>query len=150
MLAIFGREGVDLATRWIAPEEGSLVERAFRLFLNYDGNGGRVVGDSVRAVSADIDALGAYAVDVPGQRTMVLLFNKDTTANTAQIALNGNYRGQWQAYRFDAANDVAQVASGNIDGTSISLADLPARSANLLVLPAGGVPAERLFGNGFE
>ena len=98
VLAIFGREGVDLATRWEAPEPGSRVERAFRLFLDYDGNGSRVEGDSVRATSANVDALGAYAVDLPNQRTMILLFNKDTAANTAQIALNGDRSGAWQLY----------------------------------------------------
>ena len=38
-LAIFGREGVDLATRWVAPAPGSRVEDAFRLYLDYDGAG---------------------------------------------------------------------------------------------------------------
>jgi hypothetical protein len=150
VLAIFGREGVDLATRWVAPAAGSRVERAFRMFLDYDGQGSRVVGDSVRAVSANVDALGAYAVDLPGQRTMVLLFNKDTAANTAQIMLEAPRNGPWQLYRFDAASDVAQVATGSIAGASISVANLPARSASLLVLPAGGGPAGRVFANGFE
>lgn len=150
VLAIFGREGVDLATRWVAPATGSLVERAFRLFLDYDGNGSRVEGSSVRATSADVDALGAYAVDLPNQRTMILLFNKDTAANTAQIGLNGTHTGAWQLYRFDAGHDLAQVATGTIAGNSISLANLPARSANLLVLPAGVVPDGRIFANGFE
>src|SRR5690606_38652116 len=58
-LWIFAREGVDVAARWVAPLENSLVERAFRLYLDFDGEGGRVSGDSVRALSADIDALGA-------------------------------------------------------------------------------------------
>jgi hypothetical protein len=150
LLAIFGREGVDLATRWVAPAEGSLVERAFRLFLDYDGQGSRVVGDSVRAVSANVDALGAYAVDLPGQRTMLLLFNKSTVANTAQITLDSARNGAWQLYRFTAASDVSQVASGNIAGASITVANLPARSANLLVLPAGAVVDDGIFANGFE
>ncbi len=150
LLAIFGREGVDLATRWVAPAAGSLVERAFRLFLDYDGQGSRVVGDSVRAVSADADALGAYAVDLPGQRTMLLLFNKSTVANTAQITLDAARNGAWQLYRFSAASDVSQVANGNIAGASITLANLPARSANLLVLPAGAVVGGGIFANGFE
>jgi len=151
VLAIFGREGVDLATRWIAPKPGSRVERAFRLFLDYDGQGSRVVGDSIRAVSASVDQLGSYAVDLPGQRTMVLLFNKDTVAHTAQIALDAPRNGNWQLYRFDAASDVAQAANGSIAGSAISVASLPARSASLLVLPAGAATGTgRVFANGFE
>jgi hypothetical protein len=41
-LAIFAREGVDLATRWVVPADGSRIEDAFSLYLNYDGAGGRV------------------------------------------------------------------------------------------------------------
>lgn len=151
VLAIFGREGVDLATRWVAPEPNSPAERAFRLYLNYDGQGSRVEGDSIPATSADRDALGAYAVDQPGQRTMVLLFNKATGANTAQIALGRTHSGTWRLYRFTGGSDLAEVASGNVNGNTLTLANLPARSANLLVLPAaasGG--GSRIFWGGFE
>ncbi len=134
---------------WIAPAEGSRVERAFRLFLDYDGQGSRVTGDSVRATSANVDALGAYGVDA-GDRTLVLLFNKDTVAHTAQVTLEAPRNGAWQLYRFDAASDVAQVGSGNIAAASISMANLPPRSATLLVLPAANGVADRIFANGFE
>jgi hypothetical protein len=150
VLAIFGREGVDLATRWVAPTPGSLAERAFRLFLDYDGNGARVVGDSVRALSANVDALGAYAVDLPGQRLMLLLFNKDTQAHTAQLSLAAPLNGAWTLYRFDAGSDVAAAASGSINGSALALANLPPRSANLLVLPAASPGDADIFGNGFE
>ena len=57
-LAIFGREGVDVATRWVAPEPGTRVVDSFRLFLDYDGAGSRAVGDSVRAASGDVEDVG--------------------------------------------------------------------------------------------
>ena len=79
-LAIFAREGVDLAARWGAPAAGSKVERAFRLFLNYDGSGGAVAGDSVAAASANVDQIGAYAFRLYARRNMLLLTNKDTSA----------------------------------------------------------------------
>jgi hypothetical protein len=149
-MAIFAREGVDLATRWVAPAVGSRVERAFRLFLDYDGNGSRVEGHSVRAQSADIDALGAYAVKLDGQRLMLLLVNKDTVPHTAQIGLAAALDGPWTLYRFDAASDVAAVQSGSIDGSALTLANLPARSASLLVLPSGDGPPAGIFDDGFE
>jgi hypothetical protein len=52
VLAVLGREGVDLATRWVVPASGSKTEEAFRLFLDYDGAGGRALGDRVRASSS--------------------------------------------------------------------------------------------------
>src|SRR5690606_37427637 len=62
VLALFAREGVDLATRWVSPAEGSKVEDAFRLFLDHDGDNGRIEGDSVRAQSPDIDRVCAFAI----------------------------------------------------------------------------------------
>ncbi|HMM66476.1 MAG TPA: glycoside hydrolase family 44 protein [Dokdonella sp.] len=145
-LAIFAREGVDLAARWVAPVQGSLVERAFRMYLDYDALGGKVAGDSVRAVSADVDNLGAYAVHQPGSRVMVLLFNKATTATTAAINLGRAVSGSWKLYQFSASSDLGLAGSGTINGSSISVAGLPPRSASLLVLP----DSDSIFVDGFD
>ncbi len=37
-LGIFAREGLDLATRWALSNDGPLVDDAFLLYRNYDGN----------------------------------------------------------------------------------------------------------------
>lgn len=147
LLAIFGREGVDMATRWVAPPTGSAVERAFRLYLDYDGAGSQVTGHSVRASSADVDALGAYAVDAGGGRLMVLLFNKATTATTAPITFAAAQAGSWRLFRMIGSSGPAQVTTGTIAGSTLTLTDLPARSAALLVID-GANP--RIFANGFE
>ena len=80
VLGIFAREGVDLATRWTAPLVNGFNERAFRLFLNFDGAGSKVQGNSVKATTANIDQIGAYAFH-GGGRLMILLTNKDTAAH---------------------------------------------------------------------
>jgi len=145
-LAIFARERVDVAARWVAPASGSLVERAFRLFLDFDGAGGRIEGFSTRAISADIDSLGAYAVHAPGQRMMLLLFNKATTTTTAAINLGRSFNGAWKLYQFTGTSNLAQVGAGTINGAAINLSGLPARSASLLVLPESDV----IYANGFD
>jgi hypothetical protein len=108
--------------------------------------GGKVAGDSVRAVSADVDNLGAYAVHQPGSRVMVLLFNKATTATTAAINLGRAVSGSWKLYQFSAATDLGLAGSGTINGSSISVAGLPPRSASLLVLP----DSDSIFVDGFD
>jgi hypothetical protein len=150
VLAIFGREGVDLATRWIAPDPGSLSERAFRLFLDYDGSNTRVLGDSVRATSPNPDELGAYAVHRTGQRLYVLLFNKATLPRDVTVNVSAPLSGAWQAYRFDAVDNVGPSGSGAVNGTSLTLNGLPGRSATLLILPNPGAGGDLLFANGFE
>lgn len=146
LLSIFAREGVDAAARWVAPAANSLVERAFRLYLDYDGQGRRVEGFSVRATSADSEALGAYAVHLPGQRVMLLLFNKATTATTASISLGRRFDGAWRGFRFSATSNLQAFAGGNLAGSTLSIVDMPARSANLIELPE----VDRLFTNGFD
>lgn len=88
-LAIVAREGVDLATRWVAPADGSRIEDAFSLYLNYDGAGGRVQGQSVRASSTNVDQVRAYAIVSPSNILYLLLFNKDTVARTVSASVAG-------------------------------------------------------------
>jgi hypothetical protein len=139
-LAIFGREGVDLATRWVAPADNSRVEDGFLLYLNYDGLGSKVAGDSVRAVSANVDAVGSYAVrSGDGARLYVLLFNKDTAERRADLAfpagaLSGGAASLW---RFDPTHRLAAAGMATPAANAMSLT-LPARSATLAVLPLAG------------
>ncbi|MBS0571194.1 MAG: glycoside hydrolase family 44 protein [Proteobacteria bacterium] len=144
-LAIFAREGVDLATRWIAPVANSPAERGFSIFLNYDGAGGRVQGDSVAATSANVDQIGAYAFHGNG-KTFVLLTNKDTAANDVTVSFNASHFAAWKLYRFVGTGALGQNGSGTLNGATLALAALPARSANLLVVPDDDV----IFKNGFE
>ena len=148
MLALFAREGVDLATRWVAPEQGSKVEDAFRLFLDYDGANGRIEGDSVRATSPDIDRVGAFAFhDAGSGRLFVIRTNKSLEAQTVTLALAQAATGNWTLYGLDGAAPFGPRGSGVIAGDSLVLPAMPARSARLLVLPAGD---DVLFANGFE
>ncbi|MBK6728338.1 MAG: glycoside hydrolase family 44 protein [Xanthomonadales bacterium] len=148
-LAIFGREGVDVATRWVAPETGSLSEDAFRMFLDYDGANTRVLGDSIPATASNGTELGAYAIDQPGQALRIVLINRATAPRDISINLSGTMSGNWQLYRFDAFQRFAQAGNGSINGTTLTLTSVPGRSANLLVLPAS-TTSTAVFADGFE
>lgn len=133
VLAIFGREGVDLATRWVAPEDNSKVEDAFALYLNYDGGGSKITGDSIRATSSNGDVVGAYAIRGPEDRLYVLLFNKDGSPRPATVNVAATVFKPALLYRFDSSTRLA--AAGTI-GPFRSAFDLtlPARSATLMVI----------------
>ncbi|MEM8995134.1 MAG: hypothetical protein AAGF23_10135 [Acidobacteriota bacterium] len=149
VLAVFGREGVDLATRWVAPEPGSKVEDAFELFLDYDGAGSAVQGDSVRATSDRPDDLGTYAVADDGGKLWLVLINRSTASLGAQVAVVGGAApGTASFYRFDAANPLALGGAVAVSAgpTALSL-ELPARSVTLV---EAGVPAGSIFADGFE
>ena len=145
-LAIFGREGVSLATRWTAPEPGTRTVDAFRMFLDYDGANSRVIGTSVRATSSNIDEVSSYAVQADDGRLFVLLFNKATTAKVTQITYATPPTGLMQMYRFDATTRFAP-AGQPIEAT-LSAVNIGPRAALLVVYtPAVETP---LFAHGFE
>ncbi|HEY7512387.1 MAG TPA: glycoside hydrolase family 44 protein [Vicinamibacteria bacterium] len=133
VLAVLGREGVDLATRWVAPSDGSRVEDAFRLYLDYDGLGGRVTGDSVRATSSNVDQVGAYAIR-GGTMLYLLLFNKDTVARTVAVGMAGGWTETAALFRFSAASRLGPAGSGAPAAGVLNLT-LPARSATLATAP---------------
>jgi hypothetical protein len=142
-LAIFGREGVDLATRWVAPAPNTLIEDAFRLYLNYDGAGARVEGESVRAVSGQINDVGAYAIRRSDGRLFLLLFNKATAARTASVTVAGYGNAAVALYRFDGGQRLGSAGGATLNAGAVSL-PLPARSATLAVV-AGAPPVGRRY-----
>jgi hypothetical protein len=141
-LAIFGREGVDLATRWVAPQAGSRVLDAFRLYLDYDGQGHSLSGESVRATSNRVDDVGAYAVRLDASHLALLLFNKATTERTATTVVAGSITGEAKLYRFDDTASLHLAGIFPVSGDSLALA-LPARSASLLLLERPTVSTSR-------
>lgn len=149
LFGIFAREGVDLAARWVAPEPNTRAERAFTLFLDYDGAGAEVQGSSVYAASGNVDQIGAYAF-ADSSRRMVLLTNKTTGPRPVAVSFPSALDGTWKLYGFDAANPVHLIASGTITGTTPTLPSLPAMSASLLVIELAQAPESRVFSNGFE
>jgi hypothetical protein len=131
VLAVLGREGVDLATRWVAPEDGSRVEDAFLLYLNYNGAGGAVTGDSVRATTTNVDQVGSYAVR-NGNTLNLLLFNKDTVQRTVAASVVGGLTQPALLYRFTATSRLASAGSASPTAGVLNLT-LPPRSATLVV-----------------
>lgn len=129
-LAIFGREGLDLANRWVAPADGSRMEDAFLLYLNYDGAGARAFGDSVRAVSSNVDAVGAYALLKPSGTLVLLLFNKDTVVRPVTATIAGAAATAVRLFTFDGSYRLHTSGTAAVSGGSLSL-ELAPRSATL-------------------
>jgi hypothetical protein len=140
-LAIFGREGVDLAARWVAPQAGARLLDAFRLYLDYDGGQSALLGESVRAISSRGDEVGAYAIlRGGGTQVAVLLFNKAVAVRTATVTVAGASSGPVPVYRFDAATALGPAGTLSVSGEEFSI-DLPARSATLVLVSIGELSA---------
>ena len=146
ILAILGREGVDLATRWVAPAAGTKTEEAFRLFLDYDAAGAKALGDHVRASSNDAPYLGAFAIRGHGDELYLLLFNKRNRPRDVQVTIGAAVAGNFALYRFTAATALGPAGSATPAGGVLTLT-LPARSATLA---RGRLATNLIFADRFE
>lgn len=132
VLALFGREGVDLATRWVAPAPGTRVEDAFKLYLNYDGSGSQVQGDSVQTTSSDLNRVGAYAICAQDSTFYLVMINKTTLEQAIPISVAGGLDGDLSVYGFDQTASLEFIGSLTQTGGEFELT-MPARSARLVV-----------------
>jgi len=141
-MAIFGREGVDLATRWVVPSVGSLGEQAFRLYLDYDGLGSVVNGNSVMATTDDLDMIGSYAIynSTTGQVFVYLfnhfVYNNQSTAVT--VTVSGAADGVVTIYGFDTFHSYGQMGTTNIAGGVFTVDTLYSSATLAVVNMAGG------------
>jgi hypothetical protein len=135
VLGIFGREGLDLATRWTCPNSNTPAYNAIKMFRNYDGNKS-VFGDtSVSASVPNPDMLATFAaVRASDGALTVMVINKDS--NFTPVALNlTNFAaaGTAQVWQL-ATNKISSLGSQPFTNNLLART-LPPQSVNLLVLP---------------
>jgi glycosyl hydrolase family 44/Calx-beta domain-containing protein len=146
LLGIFGREGLDMAIRWVVPAAGKPVYKAFQMYRNYDGAKSTFGDTSVSATTARTSAPGVDASDhvavFAAERSSdgaltIMVINKDlkgTTPVTINVAgfATGSAAMVWRL----AANAITQPPDVPVDAAALPLT-LPAQSVTLLVLPSG-------------
>ncbi|GII78622.1 endoglucanase [Sphaerisporangium rufum] len=139
VLGIFGREGLDMAALWTAPEPAQPVAHAFRIYRNYDGKGGAFGETSVKATSADQDKLAVYAAERASDKALTMVVvNKTGEELTSQLALTGASAGTAQVYRYSDADltTIVRAADQPVTATGFT-GTFPANSITHVVLPKG-------------
>jgi hypothetical protein len=140
ILGIFGREGLDLATRWTVPPNPSPTFLALVIYRNYDGNRSTFGDTSVSATVANPDNLSAFAAVRSSDGAMtIMVINKQTGTTPVTISLS-NFTGgataeAWQisSTTQTSINRLAAVAVVNNAIATI----VPSQSITLFVVPAG-------------
>jgi len=134
----------------VAPEDNTLAEQAFKLFLNFDGQFTRLTGHSVAATSADENNVGVYAIDGGNDRLYVLVFNRSLLSREVQLDLGDLQASALDHYRLDGSG-LQTLASGvAASGSQLTLGDQPARTADLWVISSTAAGVWNGFANGFE
>lgn len=149
VLGIFGRERLDLATLWDPPDADQPGAFAFRMFRDYDGQGGRFGDTGVLASSTDQEKLAVYAAQRSGDQALtVIVINKTGGALTAPLALTGlTPAAQAQVYRYSPADlGTIQALPAQAVGASGFSATYPAQSITLFEIhPAVSTIKTRLY-----
>ena len=147
LLGIFGREGLDMAMLWGAPDPVKQVPSlvAFEVYGNYDGAGSKFGDTALTSTSANQGQLAVYGAQrtADGAVTVIVL-NKTYGGLTSTLSLpNLTATGSAQVYQYTSANLASLVAlspavitapaSGST--TSSLTMNFPAQSITILVIP---------------
>jgi hypothetical protein len=136
IFGIFGREGLDMATRWTTPEASTPTYKAMKMYRNYDGAkstfGDLSVSDSV----PDPDTLSSFAAIRSSDGALtVMVINKSLSNSTlANVNLaNFSSGGSTQVWQLTSANAITRLSDISFGGNTLNLT-APAQSITLLVI----------------
>jgi hypothetical protein len=138
VLGIFGFQRVDFANMWNAPAPTDPIAYSFRLYRNYDGQGGQFGNTSVLASSTNQAALSIYGAlrSSDGALTLMVI-NKTTSPIQTSISLAHFTPGPSAAtYSYSGANLQQISALGKVSITPAGFSyNFPAYSATVFVAP---------------
>lgn len=137
IFGIFGRENLDLATRWTTPDAGTPTYLAMKMYRNYDGAKSTFGDTSVLASAPNPDLVSAFAAVRSNDNAMtVFVINKQFAAG-GQVTLSlsnfpaGNTAQFWQ---LTSANTISRQSDVTLSGGALTIA-LPVQSINLFIVP---------------
>ncbi len=138
VLGIFGREGLDIATR-TTPDAATPTFKAMQMYRNYDGHdafGSVSVSDRV----PDSDTLSSFAsVRRSDGALTVMVINKALEGPTPVSLAVSHFPGTTaQVWQLTSANAITHLPNASIAAGHLA-ATLPAQSVTLFVVPAGTV-----------
>lgn len=138
VLGIFGREQLDLATMWGPPSASQPGAYAFRIYLNYDGQGSRYGDTWIRSQSSDQGQLAIYGAQrsSDGALTLVII-NKTGNDLTSSLSLAGAMPASTaQVYTYSEANLQAIVRQPDLTISNSGFSTTyPANSISMIVIP---------------
>ena len=146
VLGIFGREGLDLATRWTTPDAGTPTYNAIKIYRNYDGKRSAFGDTSIRTSVPNPDTLSAFGAMRSADGAMtVMVINKQGGSGADLILKIANFQtgGTAQVWQLSSTNSIRRLADIGLPGNSLA-ASVPPQSITLFVLSATSPPAPSL------
>jgi hypothetical protein len=91
-LGVFGQQGVFAANWWPDGTNGSFVNSAFNMYLNYDGRGSKFGNTSMQATNSSVATTAVYASQDAGNpnRMVIVLVNRTNSSATANLNITNS------------------------------------------------------------
>ncbi len=138
LYGIFGREGLDLATRWTTPDPSTPTFKAMKMFRNYDGNKSGFGDLSVSAAGPNLDNVSTFAALRSSDNALTLMvINKQLSASaTVAVTLtNCLLNGAGQVWQLTSANAITRLSDITFTGNKFTN-NVPPQSISLYILAA--------------
>lgn len=137
-MGIFGREGVEMANRWVCPPSNSVAFKAIQMFRNVDAANGSFGENSVSCTFPDQDIFSAFASQdgSEGPAKIMLLNKSRTQAINATVKFVGRspLKGRIRAiYRLTSANVIENLPLDELPRGGFPMS-LPKQSMTLIVI----------------
>jgi len=137
LLGIFGRQGLNMATRWTVPGATTPTYKAMQMYRNYDGSHSTFGGTSVSATGGNPDLLSVFAAQRTSDSALTVMVINKVLSGSTPVTLtlaNSTASGSAQVYRLTAANSIAHLTNQPWSAGSLK-ATVPPQSITLFVLP---------------
>jgi len=138
ILGIFGREGLDLATRWTTPASSTPTYKAMKFYRNYDGNKSGFGDTSISATGPNPDNVSTFAAVRSSDGALtVMVINKQLTSGAITTVNLAHFlpAGTAQVWQLTSANAITRLSDLSFGGSSFT-STVPVQSITLFVLPA--------------
>jgi hypothetical protein len=138
ILGIYGREGLDLATRWTTPDSSTPTYKAMKMYRNYDGNKSGFGDTSVNAAGPNPDNVSTFAAvrSSDGALTIIVI-NKQLSSGAVTTVNLANFlpAGTAQVWQLTSANAITRLSDLSFSGSTFT-STVPLQSITLFILPA--------------
>jgi hypothetical protein len=130
VLGVYGREGVALATYWTYPPPNSPAGAAFRMYRNFDGNGG-TFGDISLPVTSSQAGVAAFASRHSNSNEVDVVLVNEAANQAATVHLNLGLGGTGVTNQFQVAPGSSTIVKSSLADSSQAIT-LPPHSVTLI------------------
>jgi hypothetical protein len=138
LLGIFGRQSLDLATRWTTPDASTPTYLAIKMYRNYDGAKSTFGDTSVSASGPNPDNVAAFAAERASDGALtVMVISKYLSGITPMTLAVTNFTGTGlaQVWQLNSSNTIARLSDAVYSGGKLTTT-VPGQSVTLFILAA--------------